>query len=299
MKGTSDDLPVIRDHRRQWRRCLYVYPVISRRAKGLSIGVNLNPDKRCNFDCLYCQIDRRVKRNLEEVDIPRLTDELREALSAAGRELWSERRFIGVPSELHRVNDIAFSGDGEPTALPDFDSAVAAAAEVKRELHRDDVKIVVITNASLLDSPQFLRALPILDANNGEIWAKLDAGTEEAFRKINRPQIDISLSDIVNKISAVAADRPVVIQSLLFRIDGTAPDEAELNAYCERLHEIIARGGKIKLIQVHTIARAPQDGSASAIPDAQLDTIAEKIRSAMWEIPLETYYGTDAAPQQR
>ena len=299
MKEPRDDLPVIRDHRRQWRDCLYVYPVISRRAKGLSIGVNLNPDKRCNFDCLYCQIDRRIERGLEEVDFARLTDELREALAAAGDELWTEKRFAQTPGELRKLNDIALSGDGEPTALPNFDAAVTAAANVKRECHRENVKIVVITNASLLDAPQFRRALPILDANHGEIWAKLDAGTEESFQKINRPQVEISLRDIVNNIAAVAADRAVVIQSLFFKIGRAAPGESELNAYCERLREIIARGGRIKLIQVHTIARSPQEKSASTIPDGELDAIAERIRAAVGVIPVETYYGSDASPQQQ
>ncbi len=45
-------------HSRSWQSNRYVYPVISRRSKGLSIGVNLNPDKVCNFDCVYCCVDR-------------------------------------------------------------------------------------------------------------------------------------------------------------------------------------------------------------------------------------------------
>ena len=47
-----------KDHRRDLGENRYVYAVVSRRARGLSIGVNLNPDKVCNFDCPYCQVDR-------------------------------------------------------------------------------------------------------------------------------------------------------------------------------------------------------------------------------------------------
>ena len=297
MNAADNDLPVIRDHRRQWRDCLYVYPVISRRAKGLSIGVNLNPDKQCNFSCRYCQIDRTARRNLHHVDIACLRAELREAMSAAASgELWFEPRFRRTPEALRRLNDIALSGDGEPTCLANFDEAVAAAADVRKEFARPDVKIVVITNASLLDAPRVRRALPILDASNGEIWAKLDAGTEERFRTINRPAAGLTLQRIADNIAAVARDRPVVIQTLLCRIDGAVPPADEIDAYCRRLRQVIDSGGQVKLVQLHTIARPPQDPSASALSDAELDAAAEKVRAALPGVAVETFYG--AAPPQ-
>jgi len=297
---TRDDLPVVRDHRRQWRNCLYVYPVISRRARGLSIGVNINPDKTCNFSCLYCQIDRRARRNLDTVDIPTLAAELGQAMRAAQNgDLWREPRFAEVPPELRKINDIAFSGDGEPTCLPNFDQAVAAATQVKRRFGRDDVRIVVITNASRLDESQVARALPLLDANNGQIWAKLDAGSEEYFRQVNRPAGDITLHKVLDNIIAVARSRPVVIQSLFFRIAGQAPPAAEIDAYCARLREITAAGGRIELVQVHTIARPPQDPAASSLPDWALDAVAAKVRQAAPGLRVETYYGHDVPPQQQ
>jgi wyosine [tRNA(Phe)-imidazoG37] synthetase (radical SAM superfamily) len=296
--GDSPDRTVIRDHRRQWRDCLYVYPVISRRAKGLSVGVNLNPDKRCTFACLYCQIDRRVSRELFTVDMPTLRRELELALSeAASGRLWAEGRFAATPRPLRRINDIALSGDGEPTCLGDFDRAVAIAAETKAAAGLDGVKIVVITNASRLDSPAVARALPILDANNGEIWAKLDAGSEEYFQRVNRPDPKIPLEKIVADITAVAQGRPVVIQTLLCRIDGAAPPPEETAAYCRRLRDIADAGGRIKLVQLHTIARSPAEPNVSAIPDAELDAIAESIRAAVAPVPVETYYGEDVPPQ--
>ena len=97
MNDTAQDSP-IRDHRRQWRDCRYVYPVISRRSRGLSIGVNLNPHKRCTFSCVYCQIDRGVDRGLHGVDVDILGAELRQALAAclSGR-IWDEPRFAATP----------------------------------------------------------------------------------------------------------------------------------------------------------------------------------------------------------
>ena len=294
-----EQLPVTRDHSRQWRKCLYVYPVISRRSKGLSIGVNLNPDKQCNFSCIYCQINRRIRRDLTDVDMPTLEKELRYALlEATAGGLWAEPRFADTPERLRRINDIAFSGDGEPTCLANFDEAVKTAAAVKMEFGRDDIKIVVITNASRFDRPQFKRALPVLDANNGEIWAKLDAGTEEFFLRVNRPYPVVTLRHVLENIRSVARGRPVVIQSLFCRVDGIAPPEREIDAYIANLREIIAAGGKIKLIQVHTIARPPVSPSAGALPDEQLDAIAGKVRAAMRTVPVEAYYGADVDPQE-
>jgi len=289
---------VIRDHRRQWRDCLYVYPVISRRSKGLSIGVNLNPDKRCTFGCLYCQIDRRVARGLDTVDLDALRRELDLALAeAVSGRLWDEPRFAPTPGEMRRINDIAFSGDGEPTCLAAFDRAVSVAADAKAAAGQDDVKLVVITNASRLDSPQVARALPILDASGGEIWAKLDAGTDAYFHRVNRPHLKLRLDEVVRNIAAVARGRAVVIQTLLFRIRGAPPPPEEVDAYCARLREILDAGGRLKLIQLHTIARSPADAAATRLPDADLDALAARVRRAVGAVPVETYYGQDVPPQ--
>lgn len=293
-------LSVTLDHRRQWRRCRYVYPVIARRSNGLSIGVNLNPDKRCNLACVYCQIDRRVHRPLTDVDLEILHDELHLAMEEVqtGR-LWADPRFACTPQPLRRLNDIAFSGDGEPTTVGRFDRAVRAAAEVKDAFDRHEVKLVVLTNATKLRSPQVRSALPILDAHNGEIWAKLDAGTEPFFQRVNRPHPKVRLAEIVENITSAALGRPLVIQSLFFRLEGHPPPAAELRAYCQRLDQVRAAGGKIKLIQVHTIARPPAEAIAAALSDEEVDAVAAVIRRALPDVAIDRYYGTDAPPQSR
>ncbi len=296
MENPSASLPLHRDHRRQWRECLYVYPVIARRSRGLSIGVNLNPDKRCSFACLYCQVNRGTQRGFAAVELEAVRQELTLALTqAASGELWKEDRFAATPPELRRINDIAFSGDGEPTCLPDFDQVVQIAADVKASLGQQAVKLVLITNATQLRSPQVQRALPVLDGAGGEIWAKLDAGTDEYFQKVNRPHPHISLATIVENIASVARGRAVVIQTLFFRIAGQAPLSGEIDAYCNRLREILDSGGKIKLVQLHTIARTPAESYASALDNAELDAIAQKVSAAVAPVPVETYYGGNQA----
>ncbi len=285
--------PVPPDHRRQWRDHLYVYPVVSRRSKGLSIGINLNHDKKCTYSCIYCQIDRRVPRPPHEVDLPRLRRELEAVLAeAVSGRIWREERFAATPAALRRLNDIAFSGDGEPTCLPNFDGAVAAAAEIKARMGLGDVKIVVITNASQFRTPQVQAALPILDANNGEIWAKLDAGSEAYFQRVNRPGPDVTLRGIVEGITEIARGRPIVIQSLFVRVRGAGPPPQEIAAYAQRLADILASGGEIKLVQVYTVARKPVEPNISPVSDAQLRTIAQTVGKSLPGLAVETYSGS-------
>ena len=63
--------------RRAWRTFDYCYPVISRRSKGVSLGVNLNPNKVCNFDCVYCEVDRITPPRRADVDLDQLEAEHR------------------------------------------------------------------------------------------------------------------------------------------------------------------------------------------------------------------------------
>src|ERR1700681_1105897 len=103
-------------HERTFEHFRFVYPVLSRRSGGISIGVNLNPDKVCNFDCIYCQVDRPRQSETTFVEMPALLAELDAMLGlAASGKFFATEKFATVPERLRRLNDIAFSGDGEPT----------------------------------------------------------------------------------------------------------------------------------------------------------------------------------------
>ena len=283
-------------HQRRFELNRFVYPVLSRRSRGISIGVNLNPDKVCNFDCIYCQVDRTRQSETRFVETDALLAELDDMLDlVASGDVYHTEKFRATPPELRRLNDMAFSGDGEPTTFKNFDEIIARCAELKRkhELRISDfglrnenedsairnpqsaIKMVLITNASMFHRPHVQRGLEILDENNGEIWAKLEAGTAEYFKLVDRTPIPFQ--QILDNITASARVRPLVIQSLFMRVAGEPPSAAELDAFCDRLNEITAAGGQLQLVQVYTVARRPAEEIVSPLTDVEVDAIVSLV----------------------
>lgn len=275
-------------HERSWQNNRFVYPVISRRSKGLSIGVNLNPDKACNFDCIYCCVDRTAPPITTEVDLSQVRKELDHLLdlSLSGR-LFEQPPFDQTPPELRRINDVAFSGDGEPTSFNRFGQACRIAAELIDSHNARDIKIIVITNATLLQRPAVEEALGFLDNHNSEIWAKLDAGTETYYRTVDRACIP--LTRVLKNILSAGRRRPIIIQSLFMKINGQPPDEAEIDAYIQQLTELTRQGCQIKLVQVYTTARTAAEASVTPLDDAAIDAIGHRIRQI--GLNVETCYG--------
>jgi wyosine [tRNA(Phe)-imidazoG37] synthetase (radical SAM superfamily) len=278
-----------RDHRRELDANRYVYAVMSRRARGLSIGINLNPDKACNFACPYCQVDRTTPGGPPRVEVGVLQAELVTLLDGVRRgTIWTRSPFDTVAPGMRRLADVAFSGDGEPTTFKNFDQIVNDVAGIKRGRGLDAVKLVLITNASMFHRPNVQRALAILDANQGEIWAKLDAGTADYYHLVDRTPI--SFERIIENLKEAAQVRPLVIQSLFMRIEGVGPTRAEISAFCDRLNEILAAGGAIDRVQVYTVARRPAESYVSALEPEEVDAIAQAVKSAV-NVPIESFYG--------
>jgi wyosine [tRNA(Phe)-imidazoG37] synthetase (radical SAM superfamily) len=276
-------------HPRLFRDSKFVYPVLSRRSRGISVGINLNPDKVCNFDCIYCQVDRRSAAVTRFVETDRLLEELERTLDLVTTgEIYRDERFSAVPEPLRRLNDIAFSGDGEPTTFRNIGEIVEKVAAVKRRRDLEAVKLVMITNASMFHRPGVRKALATLDGNNGEVWAKLDAGTEAYYQLIDRTTVPFRR--VLDNLLDAARVRPLVIQSLFMRVDGAGPSADEVAAFCDRLNEIRAGGGAIDRVQVYTIARPPAESFVTPLTDAEVDTIAAEVR-ARAKVPVEAYYG--------
>ena len=276
-----------RQHDRRWNDHRFVYAVISRRSRGVSVGVNLSPEKACNFNCVYCQVDRRVHSSTSHVDLPMLAEELDRILRAErSGELYEAAPFDVLTPGERDVRDIAFSGDGEPTMYSGFAEAVRIAVSAHRKYDLKNTKLVLITNAACLDKLSIRSALTVMDENGGEIWAKLDAGTESYFREVNRSHtpFDRILENILN----TAVLRPVVIQSLWMRLHGEAPPEREIESYSTRLNDILAAGGRLKMVQLHTVIRNPAERYITPLAREELEQIHDFIKSRV-DVPVEIY----------
>lgn len=278
-----------RHHERKWRDNRYVYAVVSRRSGGISVGINLNPDKACNFDCIYCQVNRAVPPVVRKVDLTVLREELDRVLEdEKDGSLYEALPCSALPPERRGVRDIAFSGDGEPTTFPRFEEAVRIAADARRRFMLDSAKLVLITDAAYLRKPPVRAALAVMDENNGEIWAKLDAGTEDYFQLVDRPNVPLQI--VLDNILDAARVRAVVIQSLFLRVRGEPPLPAEIEAYCKHLNNLLRAGALLKALQIYTIVRDPTESYAEALSDSELDALAGCVR-ALVPVPVETYYG--------
>ena len=290
LSGETAVRRAVTSHPRLFENSRYVYPVLSRRSGGISVGINLNPDKICNFDCIYCQVDRTVPPVLREVDEDRIIEELTTLLdNTLSGSLFQHPAFREIPDQLKRINDIAFSGDGEPTTYPRFGEIVKKTADVKREFGLQEVKITAITNCTRFHVPAVLDAFEVMHRNNGEIWAKLEAGTAEYYHLVERTRI--SFERIVDNLKLAARRWPLVIQSLFMRVHGQPPPDKEILAFCNVLSDVLNQGGQLKNIQIYTVARRPAETYVTALTDAEVDRIARTTREILPGIPVESYYG--------
>lgn len=280
---------ILSAHSRQFENFRFAYPVVSRRSRGLSIGVNVNPDKVCNFDCPYCQVDRNVAPRDTRVDFDTMIAELDELLAVASSgEIWNYPRFSDTPESLRRINDIAFAGDGEPTTYPRLRDAIERVHDLRVKHHLPDVKIIVLTNATLLHTDANLAAFESLARGPYEIWAKLDAGTQGYFETI--AGTSLSLDRIVKNITIAAKRFEITIQCLLPTVDGSDAGDDEIRAIADRVNEVTNAGGNIRLFQLYTTARKPSNPRIGMVPDFRLDQMATVLRSSI-HVPVEVYYG--------
>jgi wyosine [tRNA(Phe)-imidazoG37] synthetase (radical SAM superfamily) len=223
------------------------------------------------------------------VDLDILRTELDALIDIWGSgELFQHEPFASAAPAWRRLNDIAFSGDGEPTTYPRFDEAVEIAWAARERLGRPDVKLVLITDAACLDRPAVQRGVRRMAEGAHEIWAKLDAGTDAYYRLVNRTRIP--LDRILANIATTSRDVPVWIQTLFLRVNGAPPSHAEITAYLERLNQLRHDGAQLLGLQLYTVARPTPEPWATALSDAELNTIADRIAHESG-LPVERFAG--------
>jgi wyosine [tRNA(Phe)-imidazoG37] synthetase (radical SAM superfamily) len=260
---------------RQFMGNRFVYAVMSARARGLSIGVNMNPDKLCNFDCEYCEVNRTVPALEKSLDVEVMAEELRQTLAlAASGEMEYFHCYNTMPADLLKLRQVALSGDGEPTLCPDFLEAVRAVVHVRARGQLPFFKIVLVTNASGLDLRQVQEGLELFTQRD-EIWAKLDAGTQTYMNAVNHP--DCRLEKILENILLVARQRPVIIQSLFPLLDDNEPSAEEFFQYAQRLNDLKRSGAQIPLVQIYSATRPSAHSRCGHLPLKALARIAQYV----------------------
>jgi len=292
--NTSSD-PIARahaNHPRVHESFRWVYPVLSRRSGGISIGVNLNPDKICNYDCPYCQVDRRGVAPSGEVDPAGVATEL-ESLLERMRRTGLEELYPGVDPSRRKLTDIALSGDGEPTLRREFPEVCRSMAESRRRwlaLGGEDLRLVVITNATSLDSPRVREGLGFLcQEGAGEVWGKLDAGTQPFHDLVNASRVP--LSRVVSNLAGCPAEIPLRIQTLFFRYHDRIPDPPEIEAWMGHLADIL-RKRPLLGVQLHTVARATAKSGCHPLPLEWLEQVASRVRQSL-SLSVDVHGGID------
>jgi wyosine [tRNA(Phe)-imidazoG37] synthetase (radical SAM superfamily) len=264
----------------------FVYALVSPRAGGLSIGVNMNPGKRCNFNCEYCEVDREAVSIENFLDVDVMTEELQRTLMLAGSgELRNFPAYSRTPPELMELKQVALSGDGEPTLCPNFLEVIRAVAHVRAITKFPFFKIVLITNASGLDIRDVQSGLELFTSED-EIWAKLDAGTQGYMDGVNHP--DCPLEKIIGNILLTARQWPVTIQSLFPMINSLEPSVEEIEQYAQRLRDLKNAGAQIRLVQIYSAARPMAHPGSGHLSLKTLANIARRVREVSG-LPAEVF----------
>ena len=265
------------DHSRDVAGLKYVYPVMSRRAGGLSIGINFNPNNACNWRCVYCQVPSLVRGGAPSIDYPLLEKELVFFLDDVLNGSFYDR--FEVPSENRQIKDIAISGNGEPTSVEGFDEVISLIGEtIEKAKINDPYQFVLITNGSLIHKKQVRKGLAVLNQLQGRVWFKLDSATHVGRKMINNAG---GLQEkYVENLQLSASLCPTWVQTCLLKIDGQILDVKEQVAYLKLLEDVLEKVD-LQGVLLYTLARPsmqPEAKRLSKVSGQELNDFAAQIR---------------------
>jgi len=202
----------------------YIFGPVASRRFGMSLGVDLSPDKkRCNFDCVYCELEKeeRVKKYDSPPDYKEILDEIK------------------LSTKKYEFDVLTITSNGEPTLYPYLDELVDNLKEHK---------LLILSNSSTIYKKNIQKILKKFDV----VKLSLDAVSEDIFKKIDRPLKGIDIKDIIDGIIEF---RKVYTKELIIEIlvvKGINDKEEEF----EKLNEVLK---KIKpdRVDISTIDRPP------------------------------------------
>ncbi len=265
------------DHDRAAAGMRYVYPVASRRAGGLSIGVNLNPNNACDWRCCYCQVPGLRRGRAPEIDLALLREEFSVMVARALDQAYLEGC---LPEGMRRLCDVAISGNGEPTGAPQFAEVVALLLEVMADRGLRDVPLRLISNGSYAGKSYLRKGLALMAAHGGEVWAKVDGGDPEMLRRVNG--VSLTVDRLVYQVEWMAALCPTWVQScMVVAEDGSLPSDAEVAGYLAVLRRL---RDCIEGVHLYTPARPSHQRRVGAPTGAWMAALAGKISALGIEV---------------
>jgi wyosine [tRNA(Phe)-imidazoG37] synthetase (radical SAM superfamily) len=267
------------DHDRERAGLTYVYPVVSRRARGVSVGINLNTNNACNWRCVYCQVPGLVRGKAPAVDLDLLARELDGFLAEVTGAGWMEAH---VPEGMRQLHDVAFSGNGEPTSSPQFPAAVDLVVDVLERHGLDgEVQLLLITNGSLAHLEPVQSGLRRMARARGEVWFKLDGASDAVLLRVNDCHTGIDRQR--RNLATTARLCPTWVQTLVLDFDGPTLDEGERQAYCELLRSVLDEGAPLEGVLLYGLARPshqPEAPRLAALPREWMEAFAAQVRAS-------------------
>ena len=266
------EILTIFNHDRNIFNSKYIYPVVSRRSMGLSLGINLNTNNACNWQCIYCQVSDLTRGKPEKIDLKLLENEL---------DKWLEDIVNGsflneCASHIVDFKDIAFSGNGEPTATPEFEPIVKIVLEKidKFQLSKT-IKLRLITNGSYLNKKNIQHGLEHMKSVDHEVWFKIDHVNPKEALKINR--INLSIASLRKNLQSAISISPTIVQTCLLKINKKLPSDDFVNEYIKFLDPYASQ---LKAIHLYSMVRPSQqktDLQIDALDKSELQIIADKM----------------------
>ncbi len=271
------------NHRSDSAGLTYIYPVISRRAGGLSIGINFNTNNACNWRCVYCQVEDLKRGAAPDMDFQLLAQELRGFLNDVLHGDFYQR--FAIDDDKRSIKDIAIAGNGEPTSLKTFAQAVELIGNIATDMGvLPNSDYILITNGSLIHLPNVQAGLQTLNNYGGEVWFKLDSATEAERQRINHASL--TLDAAVRNLQLSAKLCPTKLQTCLFDYDKQGLSETEQQAYLALLARI-KDDIVLKKIMLYTLARPslqPEASHLAPLAAASLHAFAAQIRQLGFDV---------------
>jgi wyosine [tRNA(Phe)-imidazoG37] synthetase (radical SAM superfamily) len=277
----------VKNHSRDALGFKYIYPVLSRRSGGLSIGINFNTNNACNWACVYCQVPDLSIGSAPELDLVLLAEELSHCLQDILHGDFYQR--FNIDKDKRLIKDIAISGNGEPTSVKAFYSAISLIIQlVEAAQIPEPFQYVLITNGSLIHKKGVQRGLQLFKKYQGQVWFKVDSATEQGRKAINQTAISTQKQHdnlLLSTELCATWVQTCVLNYAGHENNGLLAKDEQL-AYLALLKNIHQKS-KLEGVMLYSLARPSLQVQANAIAnvkEVQLILLAKKIRCLGLEV---------------